>query len=45
MLYRAVQRARREYEQSLSLRMKLEENAGSGDFWKCVRSIGLDNKP
>ena len=24
-----------------SMRTKLEENAGSGDFWKCVRTIGL----
>ena len=23
---------------------KLEENAGSVGFWKCVRSIGLANK-
>ena len=37
-----VQRAKREYEQSL--RMKLEENADSGRFWKCIRSIGLSKK-
>ena len=29
------------------MRTKLEENAGSGDFWKCVRAIGLtkEGKP
>ena len=38
----AVRRAKSEYDQSM--RMKLEENAGSGDFWKCVRAVGLTNK-
>ena len=31
---KAVRRAKKEYEQSM--RTKLEEKAGSGDFWKCV---------
>ena len=35
-------RAKKEYEQSM--RTKLEEKAGSGDFWKCVRAAGLTNK-
>ena len=39
---KAVRRAKREYEQSM--RTKLEEKAGSGDFWKCVRAAGLTNK-
>ena len=39
---KAVLKAKRECGQSM--RMKLEEKAGSGDFWKCVRSAGLTNK-
>ena len=39
---RAVQRAKREYEPRL--RMKLEENACSNGFWKRVCSVGLSNK-
>ena len=38
----AVRRVKREYEQSM--RRTLEEKAGSGDFWKCVRAAGLTNK-
>ena len=34
--------AKRECEHSM--RTKLEEKAGSGDFWKCVRGAGLTNK-
>ena len=39
-----MRRAKREYDQSM--RTKLEENAGfgTGDFWKCVRAIGLTKK-
>ena len=35
-------KGQKEYEQSL--RMKLEENADSSRFWKCIRSIGLSKK-
>ena len=36
-----MRRAKREYEQRM--RTKLEEKAGSGDYWKCVRAAGLTN--
>ena len=26
------------------MRTKLKEKAGFGDFWKCVRAVGLTNK-
>ena len=39
---KAMHRVKREYEQRM--RTKLEEKAGSGDSWKCVRDVGLTNK-
>ena len=39
---KAVRRVKREYEQSM--RTKLEEKPGSGDYCKCVSAAGLTNK-